>query len=141
MRRGTLTVPPEPGTRPKPTSGSENQASGWAHHPTCEGRQLDAGPDAGAVDERDGPIGHAMHGRRRAATEPHQMGGRRIERGAEVVEVAAGAEGRAGAAEPHRAHGVVGGGDRERGDQLVPHGVFSAFRRSGRFSTTSSTSP
>ena len=46
MRRGRLTVPPAPGTRPRPISGSAICVSVRRHHGVGEGGELDAGPHA-----------------------------------------------------------------------------------------------
>ena len=49
MRRGRLTVPPAPGTSPRPISGRAICVSVRRHHGVGEGGELDAGPHAGAV--------------------------------------------------------------------------------------------
>ena len=73
MRRGMLTVPPAPGTRPSPISGSEITLSGCGDDPPGERRQLDAGAHARAVEVDFDTVADGRHQPRRAAREADEV--------------------------------------------------------------------
>ena len=86
------------------------------------GRNLDPGPDAGAVQPRAGPPAQLVHKPRRRLLDPDGVRRRRIAgRLAELVEVAAGAEGRPLASQLHRGAVRIDQGELQRLDQFVAH--------------------
>ena len=131
MRRGRLTVPPAPGTRPRPISGSAICVSGAATHGVGEGGELDARTHARAMQvghrRRPQPGEHAPD----AALQADDVRRGRVRPGAELVEVAAGAEGVALAPQLDPVDIGVGGGKRQRFGELVAHQRVERVAASG----------
>ena len=119
MRRGMLTVPPAPGTRPRASSGRAMRVSGAAVDVAGERRHLDPRPHARPVQVDVQAVGEEVGEAGRAAGEAGDVGRRRVGERPELTEVAAAAERRAVAGQPHRRDGVVDGGQRERLGQPV----------------------
>ena len=116
---GCCTVPPAPGMSPIAISGSRSRVSGaatmrWRRQATRYPR------DARAVQPHLDPIGHAVQRGCGPRARPDQVRGHRVGGGAELVEVPARAERRAGAVEHHAVNAPVPGRELQRRHQRVP---------------------
>ena len=92
MRRGMLTVPPAPGTRPMPQLGQGDARVGGRGDVGGERRDLDAGAHARPVQVDVDAVGQQVGEAGRAAGQPRDVGRRRIGERTELAEVAAAAE-------------------------------------------------
>ena len=119
MRRGMLTVPPAPGTRPMASSGRAMRVLGRGDDVAGERRHLDPGAHARPVEVHVQPVGESVGEPRRAAGEAGHVRRRRIGERAELAEITAAAERRAVAGQPHGGDRVVDDGERQRLGQPV----------------------
>ena len=137
-----LAVPPAPGMRPRPISGSAAVKSVRAQDPVGKGRELH--PRAGARPVHPGHEAGTQGGDRPPDTrgQSHHVGGGRVAEGAELVEIAAAAEARPLSAEHDLGQGMVGCGQCQahRGARRGGTGS-SALRTWGRLRTRSRRSP
>ncbi len=75
--------------QPKADLGELKEAVLLSHHPTGEGRQLEAGANTSSVHLNTNPTGKPRHQHRRTSRCANRMGLGRIGKGAEFVQISA----------------------------------------------------